>query len=471
MEDRKICNSKVYFVGAGPGAADLITVRGKKILESADLVIYDYLSNTAILEYVPRYAGTISVETVSKRKGRRDPVKETEKLTEYIISKFREGLKIVRLKSGDPMLFSRISQEAQALASENIEFEIVPGISAGSAAASLMGIPLTDRNISSGCLFLTGKESSEEKKVETDWCAVANQGTLILYMAVSEISLISRKLVRAGKDENTPVAVIMDVSLPSQKIITGTLDNITAVVSEENIRPPAVFIVGETVNYEKLINWTRKNRNILFTGLSEFRPYLSGNYHHVPHIEIVPLEDYTPMDREIAGIEKYDWIVFTSRYGVKYFFERFLISLDIRRLGGIKVAAIGTSTADALFRFGIKADLVPSLESAQGLIDAFRNVDLKDKRILLPRSDISCKNLDKALKKYGAKVTDVIAYRNVEPENLPEIRLDNFQEIMFTSPSTVRNFKKYSDDIPPNIEINAIGHVTKKELKKCGYRI
>ena len=255
---------------------------------------------------------------------------------------------------------------------------------------------------------------------------------------------------------------------PGQRTVRAQLEDVVEKAEKEEIAPPAIFIIGETAKLEKKFNWLRKNKRILFTGLSRERFFLSGTYFHLPLIRIEPLENYDELDGYIKRTREFDWIVFTSRYGVKYFFKRLNgLGFDTRRLSGNKIAAIGNSTKNMLLNFGVRPDLVPRLESSRGLIREFQKIDLRGKRIFLPRSDISDKGLEEALKKQGAKIWSSFVYRNVMPENLPDLDLSSFDQVIFTSPSTVRNFIKRYKRLPAKVRVKCIGAVTREEAKRC----
>lgn len=476
--------NKVYLVGAGPGKPDLITVRGLNILRQADVVIYDYLVDKRILENAKEGAELICCDKLGKKRYSNGFLVHQDKVNNLLVKKVKEGKKVVRLKNGDPSIFSRLSQELESLVKNRIEFEIIPGVSAASGASAFSGIPLTDRRFSSSCVFVTGHEDPTKEESLINWNKISDCSTIVLYMAVENLANIVEELLRRGKEKNTPVAIIQDATLLTQKLVKGTLNNIVRKAEENNIRPPAIIIIGEVVNLEKNFNWLRKNKKILFTGLSKERFFIKGNYTHIPMIEIKPLKDYNELDNWIKEIcyqpstinykPIFDWIVFTSRYGVEYFFERLnRFGYDSRCLFGIKIAAIGNSTANKLKEYGIIADLVPEKETSSGLLSEFKKI-LKPStinhklstKIFLPRSDISDKGLSNALKKLGADVITSFAYRNVMPKDLPDLDLNNFDEIMFTSPSTVRNFKKRYKKIPRHIKARCIGDVTLREAKK-----
>jgi uroporphyrinogen III methyltransferase/synthase len=287
-------------------------------------------------------------------------------------------------------------------------------------------------------------------------------------MAMEKLTDIVRTLIKVGKDADTPVAIIQDASLPNQKILVGRLGNILTKLMNYSVKTPAIIIIGEVVGLENKFDWLRIDRKILFTGLSHERFFIEGVYFHLPLIKIEPLEDYREFDNYLRKINVFDWIVFASRYGVKYFFERLkTIGLDARALSGINIAAIGESTKNKLLDFGIRADLVPKDESSKGLLNRFKKEVLKGRSVFLPRSDISDKGLEKGLRRLGARPTTSSAYRNVMPPDLPDLDLNFFDEIMFTSPSTVRNFKKRYKKLPKKVKVRCIGDITLREARKC----
>ncbi len=459
---------KVYLVGAGPGGAGLITIKGLEILRQADVIIYDYLVDRTLLESAREGALLICCDRLGKSRYSDGSSIHQDRINSLIIKKAREGKNVVRLKSGDVSIFSRLSQELEALAKAKIEFEIVPGVTAGSAAAALSGIPLTDRRFASSCLFVTGHEDPTKKGSLLDWRSISKGGTIVLYMAVENLRGIVKKLVESGKGETTPAAVVQDAGCLTQKTITGTLGNIAEKARREKITPPAIVIIGKVAGLEKKYDWLKANRRILFTGLSKERFFIKGTYLHLPLIRIEPMADYKEFDSHVRNIRQFDWVVFSSRYGVEYFFRRLkAIGYDARILSGIKIAAIGASTNGVLSEHGITADLVPEEESSKGLIEAFRKRGIKGKRIFLPRSDISDKNLKEGLEKLGATPVTAFAYSNVPAKDLPDIDLNSFDEIVFTSPSGVRSFTKRYGRVPKGVKAAFIGDITKGEAKRC----
>lgn len=464
---------KIYLVGAGPGRPDLITLRGLNILKEADVIIHDYLIDKMILENAKKGAEIICCDRLGKKRYSDGFFNSQNKINDLMIRKVKEGKKVIRLKNGDVSIFSRSSQELKALTKERIRFELVPGVTAASAASCFGGIPLTDRRFASSCVFVTGHEDPAKKNSFINWDNLAKIQTLVLYMAMGNLGNITKQLLKVGKDKNTTVAIIQNASLPTQKVLTGTLEDIVVKAKSYGIKPPAIIIIGEVAKLEKKFNWLKKNKRVLFTGLSEERFFSKGTYFHLPLIKIEPMEDYKEFDTYLKNIKEFDWIIFASRYGAEHFFKRLkAIGYDSRVLSKIKIAAIGNSTKARLIDFGIIPDLVPKKESAKGLIEEFsafggKKISLKGKKIFLPRSDISDKNLNQAFERLGAKVTTSFAYRNVMPNDLPDLDLNFFNEVVFTSPSTVRNFKRRYKKVPRDVKIRCIGEVTLKEAKKC----
>jgi len=466
----KISNgvSKVYLIGAGPGGAGLITVRALEILRQADVVIYDYLVDKKLLNYTKKDAELICCDKLGKNRYSDGFLVHQERIDALVVKKAREGKKVIRLKNGDPSTFGRLSQELDNLVKERIEFEVVSGVTAASAASAGSGIPLTSRKFASSCVFVAGHEDPAKGKSAVDWDALNRSGTIVLYMAVESLGRIVKELLKYGKDKDTAVAIVKDASLITQKTLIGTLNDIAKKAKADKIKPPAIIIIGNVVKLEKRFNWLKKTRRILFTGLSKERFFIKGAYFHLPLIKIEPMEDYGEFDGYLRDIKAFDWIVFSSRYGVEYFFKRLLaIGLDARALESIKIAAIGNSTKMRLLDFSITADLVPKIESSEGLLEEFTKIDIKEKKIFLPRSDISDKNLNKGFEKLGAILSASYAYRNVALKDLPNLDLNSFNEVVFTSPSGVRNFVKRYGRLPKKIKKSFIGEVTLKEAKRC----
>jgi uroporphyrinogen III methyltransferase/synthase len=457
---------KVYLVGAGPGAKDLISLRGQEALQQAETVIYDYLVDREVLESVNPQAELICCDRLGKKQPQEGSFDSQDKVNSAMVKFAKKGKLVVRLKNGDPFIFGRVQEEIEALLKNNIEFEVIPGITAAQAAACFSGIPLTSRKISSSVIYVSGHEARGEKPA-IDWRSISKNETIVLYMAVKNIPRIAQQLIKNGKPADTAVAAVSHAGRITQRIALSTLGKIDEVVKKGKIIAPAIFIIGEVVRLQERFDWFKKNKRILFTGLSAKRFFLKGNYFHLPMLKIVPLDSYADFDRNLRKIYDFNWVVFTSRYSVQYFFQRLgQIGSDARLLQDIKIAAIGASTAGRLKDFGIIADLIPKVESSKGLLAALKRIDLKDKKIFLPHSDISDKGVSHGLQKFGAKVTSCVAYKNVALTNLPDLDLQEFDEIIFTSPSGARNFFKHYGRPPRGVLIRCIGEVTRLQAEK-----
>ncbi len=461
MRDSK--KGKVYIVGAGAGEPGLITVKGKEILSRADTVLYDYLVNPEILGWARDEARLVCAKELGKGKSRQ------RKISEFLVNRAEKGENVVRLKNGDPSVFSRLKEEMEYLLKNRVEYRVVPGVTAATSAGCKLGIPLTSRGISASVKIITGHEASGKTSGFTSLKEKDNPETIATYMGVKNLGKVTKKLViEGGKSPNTPAVLISKIGTVNQKIVRGNLANILRKSKQKNISPPAILIAGEVAGITQK-SWFERIDKVLYTGLSDRRYFEDGIIFHIPMIRIIPLEEeeYLSLDAYISEIEKFDWIIFTSRYGVKYFLKRlYNTGFDSRILKNIKIAAIGNSTSGRLLKYGIKPDLKPDRESSNGLVEKFKERDLTDKKILLPRSDISDKGIEDRLKEQGADTYSANAYRNVMPKRLPDLDLKFFDRIIFSSPSTVRNFIKRYGEVPEGIEIDTIGPVTEKECKK-----
>lgn len=454
---------KIYIIGAGPGDPELITLKGKKILSQCDVVVYDELVDTEILKYC-------SEGTEFVRADRFSGEKRQELINRFLVERAMEGKKIVRLKNGDPFIFGRSNEEISYLEEKGVDFVVIPGITSANCASCYSGVPLTKRNISSSVIFLTGHQN-ENAENPINWEAVSKIETIVFYMFVEKAGFIVENLIKNGLDEKTPFVIVSNVSKIGQKIVKGEIFKLEEIIRENSITSPSILIIGRVA--ERSFDWFKRQKKILFTGLSPKRYFEDGIIFHLPLIKIIPLSDYREFDCVIENIESFDWdwIIFTSRFGVYYFFKRFFnLKRDSRDLSGIKIAAIGNSTANKLKKYGILADLIPLKESSIGLIEEFSKINIRGKRIFLPRSDLSDKGIKNKLEEMGAIVVECICYKNIMPDNIPDIDFNFFDEIIFTSPSTVRNFKKRFKNLPENLKIRTIGEVTERTLmEEFGY--
>ena len=439
---------KVYLVGAGPGDPGLLTLRGKDVLERADVVVYDGLVNEAIL----RHAANAERIFVGKEPGRHT-LKQGD-IETVLIEQARRVKNVVRLKGGDPLVFGRGGEEAAALAREGIPFEIVPGITAGLAAAAYAGIPITHRGVSSSITFLTGHldPSSESDDVALE--KIHLEGTLAIYMGLENIRAITENLIRLGRPRSTPVAVIERATLPSQRTITGTLETIHEQCHDANFQSPVVIIVGDVVALRDAAAWFEDRpmfgRRVAVTRarrraqeLIRLLYDLGADVFEFPTVQIDPLEDPEPL----GDISAYDWIVLTSVNGADMLFERLADQgQDARALHGVRLCAVGAKTVEAVEARFLKADVAstdPNPEAVLALLIESGG-SLSNQSILLPRADIAQSALPKTLRNAGAQVHELRAYRAAPPKDSTALAdaLLKFAPhyVTFNSASAARNF-------------------------------
>jgi uroporphyrinogen III methyltransferase/synthase len=481
----------VYLVGAGPGDIGLLTIKGLKCLKKADVVVYDFHLNAQVLNYISHDAEFIYA---GKRGGRHTMTQD--EINAVLIEKAKEGKNTCRLKGGDPFVFGRGGEEAEALAKEGIEFEIVPGVSSAIAAPAYAGIPLTHRLYSSSFAVIPGYEDPSKKESAIDWPRLATGvGTLVFLMAVKNVDQIAQKLIDNGRSPETPVAVIRWGTRPDQTTVIGTLSTIGDLLKERDIKPPAVMVVGEVVKLRESLNWYEKKplfgQRILATREHaegfELLEELGAEIISFPTIEIVPPENYDTLDQAIGAVESYDWLIFTSRNGVKYFFKRFFEKdRDIRDLKGIHICAIGTKTAAEVNAYGIKVDLVPEEFRAEGLVELFQKFQgskgegLKGLRFLFPRAEKAREVFPDRVRELGGEIDIPVAYRTIKPEFHGK-RLRRFLKegrisiATFTSAATFNNFReimgKDAEEFLRALVIAVIGPVTAKAVEKAGLHV
>jgi uroporphyrinogen III methyltransferase/synthase len=443
----------VYLVGAGPGDPKLLTLRGRECLERADVVLYDYLANPALLEFAPARAERIYVG----RRGR-GQYQDQREINRLLIDKVRAGNVVVRLKGGDPFVFGRGGEEAEALAGAGVPFEVVPGVTSAVAAPAYAGIPVTHRTLASTVTFVTGHEDPAKDAEALEWPRLATaHGTLVFLMGVKNLPAIVANLRREGKPADTPAAVIRWGTKPGQRTVVGTLDTIAGKAADAQIEPPSIIVIGEVVRLREQLNWFETKplfgRRVLVTRAREQAGDLSrllaeqgAEPVECPTIRIAPPESWTELDEAVADLSRYQWLVFTSVNGVKPFMDRLQRKgLDARAAAGLRICCIGPRTAEALAGYGLRADVIPSEYQAEGLIAAMKAAGVKGQRVLIPRAAVAREILPEQLRELGADVRVVTAYRTV----LPEVEADRVKELLktqalhvltFASSSTVRNF-------------------------------
>ena len=466
----------VYLVGAGPGDPGLITCKGRNILERADVVLYDHLANDALLHLAPSTAERIYV---GKKKAAHAFTQE--QICGMMIDRARRGLSVVRLKGGDPFIFGRGGEEAEALADAGIPFEVVPGVTTPLGIAAYSGVPLTHRDHTSVVSFVTGHDVTQ-----IDWDRVGHAETLVIFMGLTTFGEISREIIARGRSPETPAMAVRWGTRPDQETAIGTLATLPGLIQETGLKPPATIIVGEVVKLREKLNWYEHlplfGRCIVVTRAREQAGTLSGKLRalgaeviEMPTIEIAAAEDYGPLDGAIEELGAYDWIIFTSANGVRCFVERLDRSRQDLRALRARICAIGEATKGALEALHLKVDLVGEEYVAESLVQAFQSVDLRGKRVLLPRAAVARDFLPGRLRERGACVDVVEAYRTIVPEHAVEEAANVFARrrrpdwITFTSSSTVQNFVRIAGaGVLAGVKIASIGPVTSAAANKLG---
>jgi len=446
-------NGKIYLIGAGPGDPGLITVKAAECIKTADVVVYDYLAAPALLSYAREDAEIIYV---GKKGG--DHTLTQDKINELLAQKGEEGHVVARLKGGDPFIFGRGGEEAEFLIQRNIDFEVVPGVTSAVAAPAYAGIPLTHRDYTSSVSLITGHEDPLKETSSIQWDCFAKSGsTLVFLMGVKNLPNIVTQLTANGKSPQTPVALVRWGTTTQQETVSGTLENIVEKVKEARLKPPAIIVVGEVVSLRENMKWFENKplfgKKIVVTrarvqasGLVDKLRQLGAHCVEIPTIKVVAPEDNTPLVDAVKSLDQYEWIIFTSVNGVKYFFKTlFAQGLDVRALGNHQFACIGPVTRDELEKFGIISDVLPKTYRAESVVDAFKDRGISDKKILLPRAMEARTILPEELRNMGAHVHEVTAYEtqqvsNAKNELMALLKDGEIDMVTFTSSSTVKNF-------------------------------
>lgn len=448
---------KVFLVGAGPGDFGLITLKGYELICQADVILHDHLISAELLQLAKAGAEIITVGKFASRH-----TMPQEQINALLIEKAAEHKVVVRLKGGDPFLFGRGGEEAEACAEAGVDFEVVPGVTSALAAPSYAGIPPTHRDFTPNVAIVTGHRK-DEKEIE-----IPNAGTIIFLMGVSNIQKIVDSLLKANWSPQTKIAAVERGTLYNQRVITGTLENFVQTVQEANLSTPAIFIVGKVVELHEKLNWFGKQPRILVLGTHPEKYTHLGIIVHRPIVKCVGLGDYSKLDGMLKGLGRFNWLIFTSANGVKFFFERLrLKGLDARALCSLKVAVIGKTTGLRLTSFGISADLVARTESSAGLLEEFKRLDMRDKNVFLPQATAASGELAQGLLGMGAAVEEVPVYQTIEIEPA-DVDLEYIDKILFTSGSTVRAFVKKFGQVPARIKACCLGEPTQAEARKHG---
>lgn len=482
---------KVYLIGAGPGDPGLFTLKGRDILSRADVVVYDYLANHALLDFARKDAELLYV---GKKGG--DHTLPQGDINRLIVAKAKEGKVVARLKGGDPYMFGRGGEEAEELLDAGVPFEVVPGVTSAIAGPAYAGIPLTHRAYASSVCFATGHEDPAKAETAHDWKALATSGsTLVFFMGMKNLPDISRKLMDAGMDPHTPAALVHWGTTPRHKSLVSTIADLPQAAIQNGFTPPSLIVVGKVALLRQKLGWFEQ-RPLLGKGVvvtrareqaSDMAVLLAEQGAEViqfPTIDIVPMEDDAPVRNAVAGLETYDWVIFTSVNGVARFFAVLAeLGLDARAFGKhTRLAAIGPATASAVRSNGLNPDFVPDkyvAESvAQGLLEVCER-DMSGQRVLLPRAAEARDVLPDTLRAHGATVDILPVYRTMpsssrKEEVLERLEAGEIQCVTFASSSTVTNFLSL---VPaetlkahPEVKLACIGPVTRETLEKAGLR-
>ena len=479
----------VYLIGAGPGDSKLITVKGLECIKKADVVVYDRLAGARLLAYAGPNAEMIYVGKSPDRHTLRQ-----EEINQLLVDKAEQGLIVARLKGGDPFVFGRGGEEAEVLVENNIPFEVVPGITSAIAVPAYAGIPVTHRDCTSTLAIITGNEDPTKEDSSIAWDKIATgAGTLVFLMGMGNLPKITAKLIEAGRATATPVALIRWGTRPEQRTLIGTLETIADLAKQADFKNPAIIIVGEVVHLRDKLSWFENKplfgKRIVVTRsreqasvLSEAIEALGGEPWEFPTIKIEEPEDYAAMDEAIENIAQFNWLIFTSVNGVKYFFERLREhNKDIRELKGVKLCAIGPKTKESLEQYGLLVEYVPGEYRAEQIVEGLKDKLSPGAKVLLARADIARKLLPEALRELKADVTEVIAYRTLLGNSNAELLKQMLAEkeihaVTFTSSSTVRNFldlldKSNQTELLSGIVLASIGPITTQTAKELGLNI
>lgn len=462
---------KVYFVGAGPGDAGLITVKGLEKLKKCDAVVYDRLAAEELLEVLPEDCEKIYV---GKEAGRH--YKKQEEINEILVACAKKYSMVVRLKGGDPFVFGRGGEEIEALLQHDIPYEVIPGVTSAVAVPEYAGIPVTHRGVARSFHVITGHTKNSVGSPGYDYETLAKtEGTLVFLMGLSNLGEIAEHLIQGGKSPDTPTAVISEGTTAFQKTVRDSLATIGKKVKEANLLSPAIIVIGETAEYEYRytagkckrvgITATELLRKKLETGLEGL------GMQPVPlcNMKIVPTAQMQKLDEELGYLDRYQWILFTSQNAIRLFFEEIKNQqIDIRVLGSLKFAVLGSGTAAKLMEYGIRADFIPTVYTAATLGEEFVKVVKKSEKVLIPRAVQGSKELTDILTREQVEFLELVIY-DVAGSMTKNIRcLNELDYLVFVSASGVTAFfeelQERNLSLPKQIKIACIGKITEKRL-------
>ncbi len=476
----------VYLVGAGPGDLGLVTIRARELIESADVLVYDYLANSKLLDWTNEACEKIYV---GKQSGRHSiPQDEIEAI---LVDRAKKGLSVVRLKGGDPFIFGRGGEEIEQLEQDQVPFEIVPGVTAALAAAAYVGIPLTHRDYSSSITFLTGHENPEKHTLSIDFGAYGKiDGTLCIYMGIGQLPRIISELKAGGMTGDKPVAIVEWATLNFQRSLFSTVDSVVADLEKSDLGAPAVIIIGEVVARRSQKRWFEgrplMGKRIVVTRAREQAGKLTALLEQkgaevleLPFIKVERDFDKQQLGEAFAGIATYEWILFTSINGVRFFFELFYKAFDdIRCLGPMRIAAVGAATAREIEKHRLKVDLIPEKANGDSLADALiENESIDNIQMLVITGNQNRESLVHRLETEGRAIVDTLPLYKTTRTDLSKhpaatrFREEGAEAVLFTSSSTVRSFVDQSEALKLESDatkpvFGSIGPLTTSTLKE-----
>jgi uroporphyrinogen III methyltransferase/synthase len=477
---------KVYLIGAGPGDPGLITIRARELIESADVLVYDYLANPKLLQWARK-----DVEQIYVGKSAGNHSIPQDEIEEILVNRAQKGLAVVRLKGGDPFVYGRGGEEIEQLEIDKIPYEVVPGITAALATAAYAGIPLSHRDYSSAITFLTGHENPEKHTLSIDFRKYAHiGGTLCIYMGIGQLPRITGELKEGGMLGTTPVAIVQWATMNRQRSIFGTLDTIVADLDASGIGAPSMIIIGEVVAHRSKAEWFEDRplfgKRIVVTRardqagqLTQLLETNGAEVIELPFIEVKTKFDPKVLSEIFAGIAVYEWIIFTSVNGVKSFFELFYKAYDdIRCLGPMRIAAVGAATAREIESHKLKVDLVPKQANSSALATEFiENEGVESVQLLVITGNQNCEELVQRLETEGRAIVDTLPIYKTSKTDLTNhpaaarFRKEGADAVLFTSSSTVKSFmeQQHALTLDPNAKqpsYGSIGPMTTKTLKQ-----
>ncbi|HXT14402.1 MAG TPA: uroporphyrinogen-III C-methyltransferase [Gemmatimonadaceae bacterium] len=479
----------VYLVGAGPGDPGLLTLRGGELLISCDAIVYDALANPALigLAQVQERETPLELYDVGKRGGASDSARQDE-INALLVQLGRDGKRVVRLKGGDPLVFGRGSEEAQALAAEGIPFELVPGVTAGIAAPAYAGIPVTHRGLSTTVTFATGHEDPlKDSAAAVSWSALAKAGgTIVLYMAVKTLPNIVQALIEGGLSADTPAAAIQWGTYPKQRTVDATLATLADEITRHELTAPVITVIGPVAALREEIAWFDRRplfgKRIVVTRARSQAGSLTGaliargaDVLEMPATRIEPLDD-APLRGALARMSEFGWAIFTSQNAVKIFWDALRdTGRDARAFAGMKIAAVGPATADALLARGLAVDVAPDRFVAEALLDALRDRrDVRGVRVLYAAAQGARETLEDGLTELGGIVERVETYRSTIDEEGAAALRDELESsavdlITFTSASSVNAFVAAAGEaIARRAPAASIGPITTAAARNAG---